>query len=35
MAGFMVGFLIGTLFGVAIMCLVQINRYHGKDREGT
>lgn len=35
MAGFMVGFIIGTLFGVSIMCLVQISRYHGKDREET
>ena len=28
---FIIGFLIGGLVGITVMCLLQINRLHGKD----
>lgn len=30
---FAIGFLIGALFGIVLMCLLQINRLNGKEEK--
>ena len=30
---FVIGFLIGALFGIVLMCLLQINRLNGKEEK--